>query len=59
MLMPARVLRRPRVVAEELLQQRLRNGDAGDLRRLELEPADAVLAWSASPLAVTGSDPVR
>ena len=37
------VLRRPRVVAEELLQQRLRNGDAGDLAPIQLEAADAVL----------------
>ena len=38
-----RILRRARVVAEELLQERLGDRDAGDLRRLELELAHAVL----------------
>ena len=38
-----RVLRGLRVVAEELLQNRLRHGDAGDLGGLELELAVAVL----------------
>src|SRR3954466_9787343 len=32
-----RILRGLGVVTEQLLQERLRNGDAGDLRRLELE----------------------
>ena len=54
---PGRILRRARVVADDLLQQHLRDRHRAERRRFELEPADAV-ARRESPVAVTGSRPV-